>query len=55
MRDEALKNRIMTDSHAPGMYRAYMPLKNVDAFYQAFNVQPGDKMYLKPEDRVRIW
>ena len=55
MRDEALKNRIMTDSHAPGMYRAYMPLKNVDAFYQVFNVQPGDKMYLKPEDRVRIW
>ena len=55
MRDEALKNRIMTYSHAPGMYRAYMPLKNVDAFYQAFNVQPGDKMYLKPEDRVRIW
>jgi len=55
MRDEALKNRIMTDSHAPGMYRAYMPLKNVDAFYKAFNVQPGDKMYLKPEDRVRIW
>ncbi|WP_439129199.1 M13 family metallopeptidase [Polaribacter sp.] len=55
MRDEALKNRIMTDTHAPGMYRAYMPLKNVDAFYEAFNVQPGDKMYLKPEDRVRVW
>jgi len=55
MRDEALKNRIMTDTHAPGMYRAYMPLKNVDAFYEAFNVKEGDKMYLKPEDRVRIW
>jgi len=37
------------------MYRAYMPLKNVDAFYDAFDVQEGDKMYLKPEDRVRIW
>lgn len=55
MRDEALKNRIMTDTHAPGMYRAYMPLKNVDAFYKAFDVKEGDKMYLKPEDRVRIW
>ncbi len=55
MRDEALKNRIMTDTHAPGMYRAYMPLKNVDAFYAAFDVKPGDKMYLAPEDRVRIW
>lgn len=55
MRDEALKNRIMTDTHAPGMYRAYMPLKNVDAFYAAFDVKPGDKMYLEPEERVRIW
>ena len=55
MRDEALKNLIMTDTHAPGMYRAYMPLKNVDAFYKAFDVKEGDKMYLKPEDRVRIW
>ncbi|MDG1245025.1 MAG: M13 family metallopeptidase [Polaribacter sp.] len=55
MRDEALKNLIMTNTHAPGMYRAYMPLKNVDAFYDAFDVQEGDKMYLNPEDRVRIW
>jgi putative endopeptidase len=45
----------MTDTHAPGMYRAYMPLKNVDAFYTAFDVKEGDEMYLKPEDRVRIW
>lgn len=55
MRDEALKNLIMTNTHAPGQYRAYMPLKNVDAFYEAFNVKEGDKMYLKPEERVRIW
>ena len=55
MRDEALKNLIMTDTHAPGMYRAYMPLKNVDAFYTAFDVKKGDNMYLEPEDRVRIW
>jgi len=55
IRDEALKNQIMTDPHAPGMYRAYIPLKHVDAFYKAFNVKEGDKMYLKPEERVRIW
>ncbi len=55
MRDESLKNLIMVDPHAPGMYRAYMPLKNVDAFYKAFEVKEGDKMYLKPEERVRIW
>ncbi|WP_373057676.1 M13 family metallopeptidase [Zunongwangia sp. H14] len=55
MRDEALKNRIKTDPHSPGMYRAYVPLQNIDAFYEAFNISEGDKMYLKPEDRVKIW
>jgi len=55
MRDEAMKNLIKTDPHSPGMYRAYMPLQNVDAFYTAFNIVEGDKMYLKPEDRVKIW
>ncbi len=55
MRDEALKNLIMTNTHAPGQYRAYMPLKNVDAFYKAFDVKEGDKMYITPEERVRIW
>jgi putative endopeptidase len=37
------------------MYRAFVPLVNNDAFQQAFQVQPGDKMYLPPEDRVKIW
>ena len=55
MREDALRNLIKTNPHAPGMYRAYMPLKNVDAFYDAFNIKEGDKMYLKPEDRVKIW
>ena len=55
MRDEALKNRIKTDSHSPGMYRAYVPLQNIDAWYDAFAIKEGDKMYVKPEDRVRIW
>jgi putative endopeptidase len=55
MRDDALKNLIKTNTHSPGMYRAVMPLQNVDAFYTAFDIKEGDGMYLKPEDRVRIW
>ncbi len=55
MRDDAMKNLIKTDPHSPGMYRAYMPLQNVDAFYTAFNIAEGDEMYLKPEERVKIW
>jgi putative endopeptidase len=55
MREDALRNLIKTDPHAPGMFRAYMPLTNVDAFYDAFNIKPEDKMYLKPDDRVKIW
>ena len=55
MREDAMRNLIKTDPHSPGMYRAYMPLQNVDAFYAAFNIKEGDKMYLKPEDRVKIW
>lgn len=55
MRDEALRTRIKTDPHSPGMYRATQPLKNVDAFYDAFDIKEGDPMYLAPEKRVRIW
>ncbi|QYA25081.1 M13 family metallopeptidase [Gramella sp. MT6] len=55
MREEALRNRIKTDSHSPGMYRAYVPLQNIDAWYDAFVIKEGDPMYVKPEERVRIW
>jgi len=55
MRPEALKTRIKTDPHAPGMYRAYMPLINIDAFYDAFDITENDALYLKPKERVRIW
>lgn len=55
MRDEALKNLIKTDPHSPGMYRAVVPLQNIDAFYEAFDIKEGDEMYVKPEDRVSIW
>ncbi|MTG96692.1 MULTISPECIES: M13 family metallopeptidase [Myroides] len=54
-RDEAIKNQVKTDPHAPGHYRAYVPLQNVDAFYQAFDIKEGDKLYIKPEERVKIW
>lgn len=46
---------IMTDPHAPGIYRCNGPLSNITAWYEAFHVQPGDKMYKKPEDRIKVW
>jgi putative endopeptidase len=54
-RDEALKNQIKTDPHSPGMVRASQPLKNVDAFYEAFNIKEGDGMFLAEDQRVKIW
>ena len=54
-RDEAIKSQVKTDPHSPGMYRAYVPIQNVDAFYQAFGIKPGDKMYIEPAKRVKIW
>jgi putative endopeptidase len=55
MRDEAIKNQVKTDPHSPGMYRAYVPVQNVDAFYDAFDVKSGDGMYIQPDKRVKIW
>jgi predicted metalloendopeptidase len=55
MRDEAMKNQVKTDPHSPGMYRAYVPLQNVDAFYDAFGITKGEAMYVAPEKRVKIW
>ena len=54
-RDEAIKNQVKTDPHSPGMYRAYVPLQNVDAFYKAFDISSKDGMYVDPEKRVKIW
>jgi len=54
MREAQLRQRIATDGHAPGQYRA-LTVRNLDAWYTAFNVQPGDKLYLAPEKRVKIW
>lgn len=54
-RPDALETQIKTDPHSPGIYRATQPLKNIDAFYEAFDIKEGDAMYLAPEKRVRIW
>ena len=54
-RDESLANQVKTDPHTPGRWRATEPLKNVDAFYKAFNITEGDAMFVAPEKRVRIW
>ncbi|MBQ4834181.1 peptidase M13 [Pseudoalteromonas sp. MMG010] len=54
-RDEALRNRLLTDPHSPSHYRVIGILSNMPEFYQAFDVKEGDKMYIKPENRVKIW
>jgi putative endopeptidase len=53
-REAALRQQVMTDPHSPGEYRADT-VRNIDAWYGAFNVQPGEKLYLTPDQRVRIW
>ena len=55
IRDQALANQILTDVHAPGMLRVNVPFTDVPEFYTAFHIKPGDKMYLAPEKRVKIW
>jgi len=54
-RDEESKRRLTVDPHSPPKFRANGAAVNVPAFYEAFNVQPGDGMYLAPEERVKIW
>ena len=55
MRDDALRQLLATNPHSPGTVRAFAPLRNVDAWYEAFSVKEGDANYVKPEERVRIW
>lgn len=54
-RHEELLNRLKTDPHSPSEYRCNGVVRNIDAFYEAFDVKPGDGMYLPPEERVSIW
>jgi putative endopeptidase len=55
IRDEALRNRVLTDPHSPARFRVNGVVRNVDAWYEAFGVKPGDALYLPPEQRVHIW
>jgi len=54
-RDESLRLLIGTNPHSPSMYRANGAVRNVPEFYEAFDVQEGDALYLPPEERVKIW
>jgi putative endopeptidase len=54
-RDEELANRVLTDVHSPAFLRVNGPFSNIDDFYDAFNIKPGDKMYKASADRVKIW
>ena len=55
MREGALRERLLTDEHSPAKYRVNGAVRNMDASYKAFNVQPGDKLYLAPDQRVHVW
>jgi endothelin-converting enzyme/putative endopeptidase len=52
--EAALRHQLKTDTHPPGKYRS-ASVRNIDSWYKAFDIAPNDKLYLKPEDRVRIW
>jgi putative endopeptidase len=53
-REQALRQQLITDGHAPAEYRGDT-VRNLDAWYPAFDVKPGEKLYLAPKDRVRLW
>jgi putative endopeptidase len=54
-RPDALKQQVSSDVHSPARFRVDGPMRNVDAWYEAFGVKPENELYLKPEERVRIW
>ncbi len=53
--DAAMRQQVLTNPHSPPHWRAVGPERNVDAWYEAFGVKPGDKMYLAPDQRVKLW
>jgi putative endopeptidase len=55
IRDDRLRQMLVADPHAPNIARVNVPARNIDEFYDAFGVKPGQKMYVAPEDRARIW
>jgi putative endopeptidase len=55
VREGALRQQVLTDPHSPAEFRVNGIVRNVDAWYRAFNIRPGDRLYLPPEQRVHIW
>ncbi|MCG2792494.1 MAG: M13 family metallopeptidase [Weeksellaceae bacterium] len=53
--EKYLTNQVKTDPHSPGFFRSFGPLVNTEAFYKAFDLKSGDKLYKKPEERIKIW
>nr|WP_166175218.1 M13 family metallopeptidase [Altererythrobacter segetis] len=54
-REDAVRQQVTTDPHSPARFRTIVPIRDLDAWYKAFDIKPGDKMYIAPEDRVHIW
>ncbi len=54
-RDDALRQQLVNGTHSPGHIRAFAPLRNIDAWYEAFGVTESDPLWIAPEERVRIW
>jgi endothelin-converting enzyme/putative endopeptidase len=54
-REGSVREQLLTDPHSPAAFRVNGVVRNLDAWYKAFNVQPGDKLYLPPDQRVHIW
>ncbi|MBS0331624.1 MAG: peptidase M13, partial [Proteobacteria bacterium] len=55
IRDENLRQRLHTDPHSPAVYRVNGTIRNIEGWYDAFDVKPGDKLYVAPDQRVKIW
>jgi putative endopeptidase len=55
IRDETLRQRLVTDPHSPAVYRVNGTIRNIPGWYQAFGVQAGDRLYVEPDQRVKIW
>jgi putative endopeptidase len=55
IRDDALRQQVVTDPHSPAYYRVEGTIRNQEGWYKAFDIKPGDKLYVAPEDRVKIW
>ena len=54
-KDEEMIKRLLNDPHSPSRYRVNGPITNIDAFYKAFDIKPGDKLYRSEDKRIKIW